>query len=91
MNFQVNLQAYWFNMIKGAYIFYEVIIKSQILSNKFIFKKIREVLPYNLPSKVLYAISTKPIDMALNVKQTIIYFFHCIFSLWPDSWEMLKV
>ena len=23
--------------------------------------------------------STKPIDMALDVKQTIIYFFHCIF------------
>ena len=57
-------------MIKGAYIFYEVIIKSQILSNKFIFKKIREVLPYNFPSKILCAISTKPIDMTLSIKQT---------------------
>ena len=45
MKFQVNLQAleYWYNMIKWVYIFYEVIIKSQIVSKKFI-KKIWEVL-----------------------------------------------
>ena len=92
MKFQVNLQAleYWFNMIKGAYIFYEVFIKSQILSNKFI-KKIREILPYNLRSNNLYAISTKPIYMALNITQTIIYVLYCIFALWPDFSEMLKV
>ena len=70
---------------------YEVIIKSRILSKKFIKKKIREVLAYNLPSKILYAISTKPIGIALNVKQTIIYFFHCMFSLWPDSPEKFKL
>ena len=57
-------------MIKGAYIFYEVIINSQILSSKFI-KKIREVLLYKLSTKVLYTILTKPIDMTWNVKQTI--------------------
>ena len=56
-------------MIKGAYIFYEVIINSQILSSKSI-KKIR-VLLYNLSTKVLYTILTKPIDMTWNVKQTI--------------------
>ena len=49
-------------------LFYEVIIKSQILSNKFIKKDSQEVLAYNLPSKILYAISNKPIDIALNVK-----------------------
>ena len=45
MKFQVNLQAleYWYNMIKWVYIFYEVIIKSQIVSKKFI-KKIWEIL-----------------------------------------------
>ena len=38
MTFQVHLQAleYSVNMIKGTYIFYEVIIESQMLSNKFI-------------------------------------------------------
>ena len=43
MKFQVNLLAleYWYNMIKRAYIFYEVIIKSQILSNNFILKNPR--------------------------------------------------
>ena len=43
LKFQVNLQAleYWFNMIKGAYILYEVIIKDQILFNKFIKKNSR--------------------------------------------------
>ena len=43
MKLQVNLNAlkYWRDMIKGEHRFHEVIIKSQILSNKFI-KKIRE-------------------------------------------------
>ena len=27
MKFQVNLQAYWFNMIKGAYIFTSILIQ----------------------------------------------------------------
>ena len=87
MKFQANLQAleYW-----GSYILQKVIVKSQVLYNKFI-KKIQKVLPYNLSSKILYAISTKPIDMALNVTQTIMSFFQCIFSLWPDSSEKFKV
>ena len=84
MKFQVNLRAYWFNMIKGVYIFYEVIIKSQILSSKFILKKSEKFCHIVYPQP-------KPTYMALNVKETIIYFFHCIFSLWPDSSEMLKV
>ena len=54
-------------------------------------KKIREVYPYNLPSTILHAISTKPIDIALNIKQTIIYFFHRMFSLWPGSLKKFKV
>ena len=39
MKFQVNLQAleYWYKMIKRVYIFYKIIVKSQILLNiKFI-------------------------------------------------------
>ena len=87
MKCQANLQAleYW-----GSCILQKVIAKSQVLSNKFI-KKIQEVLPYNLTSKILYAISTKPIDMALNITKTIKSFFQCIFSLWPDSSEKFKV
>ena len=53
--------------------------------------QIREVLPYSLSSKTLYPVSTKPIDIALNTKQTIIYFFHCLFSLWLDSSESSKL
>ena len=48
-------------------LFHEVIIKSQILSNKFIRKNPRS-LPYNLPSKIFYAILNKPIDITYNVK-----------------------
>ena len=77
-------------MIKGAYRFHEVIIKSQILFNKFI-KKNPGILPYSLSTKILYAISTKHIDMAMNANQTIIYVLHCIFSLWYESPEKFKV
>lgn len=59
--------------------FYEASIYSQIVSNKSILKRsekkiyIREVLPCNSFSKILYIIKVKTINKALNLKQTAIF------------------
>lgn len=59
--------------------FYEASIYSQIVSKKSILKRsekniyIREVLPCNSFSKILYIIKVKTINKALNLKQTAIF------------------
>ena len=59
--------------------FYEASIYSQIVSKKSILKRsekniyIREVLPCNSFSKILYIIKVKTINKALNLKQTTIF------------------